>query len=65
MKTYEEAVARAAKGKYQDYMDGSLIPRADAGAVGMIGFVFEINIDTVWQDVHNAYQVMVTKGSSN
>lgn len=58
MKTYEEAVYRAAEGKYHDYMSGSLIPRADAGEIRMIAFLFEVDVDNVWEEVHNTFEDM-------
>lgn len=61
MKTYDEAVGRAAAGKYHDDMGGSLIPRANAGEVDMIAFLFEVDVDNVYEAVHNAYKDMIER----
>lgn len=58
MKTYEEAIQRAADTKYHDYIGGSFFPRADAGEVNMIAFVFNVDVDTVWNDVDTSFDAM-------
>lgn len=51
MKTYEQALRSLALGKFYSYMNGDMMPSADAGEVRATAFIFDVDINDVYKQV--------------
>lgn len=51
MKTYEQAVRRLALGEFYSYMNGDMLPAANAGEVRATAFIFGVDLDDLYEQV--------------
>ena len=53
MKTLEEVIYRAAEAVVHEYLSGGNRPTGDLVDVGMIAFIYDVEVDDLYEEIDN------------
>ena len=62
MREYEEAIYRAAELVIDEYLAGGNRPMGDVIDVQFIAFVYDMDVDVVYEEIHNTVEEIRQSG---
>jgi hypothetical protein len=62
MREYEEAIYRAAELVIDEYLAGGNRPMGDVIDVPFIAFVYDMDVDVVYEEIHNTVEEIRNAG---